>query len=88
MAGEQDAEEEIKDQDGEELRVMQIFEEKANFTAIIFSGETPRAIVEKLKFLLKAHFNVVPQLHATKWKLTCTIFSELDDAVKVKNNKI
>ena len=88
MAGELDAEEEIKDQDGDELRVFQDFKEKANLTAIIFSGKTPRAIVERLKFLLKTHCNVVPQLHAKKWKLTYTILSELDDAAKEKNKKI
>ena len=80
MAGELDAEEEIKDQDGDELRVFQDFKEKANLTAIIFSGKTPRAIVERLKFLLKTHCNVVPQLHSKKWKLTYKLLSEHDDA--------
>ena len=47
-------------------------------TAIIFSGKTPRAIVERLTFLLKTHCNVVPQLHAKKWKLTYKLLSELD----------
>ena len=38
--------------------------------------------------MLKTHCNVVPQLHAKKWKLTYTILSELDDAAKEKNKKI
>ena len=87
MAGELDAEEEIKDQDGDELRVMQDFQEKANLTSIIFSGQTPREIVERLTFILKTYCDVVPQLHAKKWKLTYSILSELDDAAKEKEIK-
>ena len=53
-------------------------------TAIIFSGQTPREIVERLTFLLKTYCDVVPQLHVKKWKLTYMILSELDNAAKKK----
>ena len=87
MAGELDAEEEIKDQDGDELRVMQDFYEKDFLTSIIFSAKTSRAIVERLKAMLKKEFDTVPELHAKKWKLTYTIESELDNDSKQKGIK-
>ena len=46
MAGELETEEEVKDQDGDELRVLEDFEEKTYLTTVMFSVKTPRAIVE------------------------------------------
>ena len=37
--------------------------------------------------MLKQHCDVVPQLHAKKWKLTYKMLSELDDASKEKEIK-
>jgi len=78
MAGELDTEEEIKDQKGDEFRVMKNFNEKAFLTSIIYSAKTPRAIYEKLKALLMK-FEVKPELNDGKWKFTYTRESELDD---------
>jgi hypothetical protein len=78
MAGELETEEEVKDQDGDELRVLEDFEEKTYLTTVMFSVKTPRAIVEKLKSKLK-EFEVDVDLHSKKWKLTYLRKSELDD---------
>ena len=79
MAGELDDEdEEIKDQPGDELRKMEDYEEKTFLTSVVFSEQTPRTIFEKLKKQLE-DFNVVPELHSNKWKLTYTRVTELDD---------
>jgi hypothetical protein len=50
MAGELDDEEEqIKDEPGDELRLMEDYEEKTFLTSVLFTEKTPRTIVEKIK---------------------------------------
>ena len=68
----------MKGQIGDELRVMEDFEEKPFLTSVMFSKSTPREIVETLISYLE-DYDAEPKLHDNKWKVTYTRRSVLDD---------
>ena len=87
MAGEiDDEEEQIKDEPGDKLRLMEDYEEKTFLTSVVFTEKTPRTIVEKIKKQLQ-DFDVVPELHPKKWKLTYTRVADVNDKQKDKKIK-
>jgi uncharacterized protein (UPF0371 family) len=69
---ENSANEETKVYEGDELRVMEEFEENDFLTSILLSAKSPRGVVNALAAELKKR-GVEIELHARKWKLTYTI---------------